>query len=61
MSHLLSSLTSGRSMFTKLLFSIRVCSDWCSRLARGAVIIVGEGGSKPRPQRLAQDPPRDSV
>lgn len=40
MSHLLSSLTSGRSMFTELLFSIEDCSNCCSRLACSKRVIA---------------------
>ena len=61
MSHLLSSFTSGTSVFTKLLFFLKVCSDWCSRLACGAAIIVAKNEGKLRPQHLAQDRHRDNV
>lgn len=40
MYHLLSSLTSGRSMFTKLLFFLEDCSDCCSRLACSKAIMA---------------------
>lgn len=55
------SLTSGRSVFTKLLFFTGDCSNWWSRLAcRGKITALRTGG-KLRLQCLAQDGRRGSV
>lgn len=61
MSHLLPSLTSGRSMFTQLLLFIEDSSNWCSRSACRKIIMALKNRSQLSPQHLPLDQHREGV